>query len=209
MPVVLLALLLVEVRTNLQTYRRIAQILAAPPVNAAAPSGWCGGEGLVRDPTPVIVGNAQAAIASVSRYRKGAGSDAPDTLESEDFHSEGSFLIDQDALRIEVDPREILWASYVVNAPEDTSFGYLAYDVETVIPTAGKVAWAGKLERGEDGALRLLHEGTRPALVVATSAKGMPRAILWRVAWHRRATIACLAAALVATAALGQVLGLV
>jgi hypothetical protein len=148
--------------------------------------------GTVRDPTPVTVGHTASAMAREAAIEQGSGSD-PDVVKWTRFHAEGTFLVDAPAGVVEVAPDELAWASTVVVAP-DTS--RRSYEVVELIPIGGKVAAAGWIEAAPDGGPpRLRSRGTKPAVLLATSALGDPRALANRMIWHRRLTLLGLVAA--------------
>jgi hypothetical protein len=147
----------------------------------------------VRDPTPVTVGKGvNAAIARETAYDKGIGSN-PDTVKWTRFHADGTFLVESKEGVVEVHPDEIIWASTVVDGPDDPSFDY---EMVERIPIGGKVAAVGWIEPGLLGAPpRLSAKGTTPAVLLATSQLGDPVGLAREFVKERRLTRAGLAVA--------------
>ena len=174
----------------LGTHRRL---LAAKPWTGRLGGTWLV-EGVVRDPTPVTVGDTErAAIGRTTEYDKGIGSN-PDTIKWTRFHADGTFLVDAKAGVVEIDPDELVWASTVVEAPLKS---YGDYQVSELIPVGGNVAAVGTIVAGPDGGPpRLVANGTTPAVLFATSSRGEPLGLAVAMLLHHQITVAVITALL-------------
>jgi hypothetical protein len=141
-------------------------------------------EGEVRDPTPVTVGSTEAAaLGRTTELSAGIGSN-PDTVNWTRFHADGTFLIDTEVGVVEVDPDELVWASTVVQRPDER---HGTYKVSEVVPVGGKVVATGSIVAGEPGAPpRLRANGTTPAVLLATSNLGEPRGLARAIVRHHQ-----------------------
>jgi hypothetical protein len=170
------------------------------PFDEPGRAGTCVAE--VIDTNPVKVGGRKAAMGLVTHFSKGTGDEA-DTAEGSSFSARRTFLVEAEGRTIEIDPDECLWATTVKRAPDDPGG---SYDVAEWVPIDGKVAIYGQYvdQKRSHGppAIRLLAIGARPAVLFATSAGGDPLRRAARVVWHRRVTLAGLAAILGAVATL-------
>ena len=99
---------------------------------------------------------------------------------------DGDVLVERD---------DMIWGSTVSTAPE-RSRGSTVTD-ESRIVRGGRVAACGKLARRADGSYQLRSSGTRPVVVLATSAAGHPASLARALCRGRRWS----AAALLITAA--------
>lgn len=173
------------------TYARRAEMLRTP--------AWTGAvdvdaaiEGIVRDPTPLRIGNKAAAVARSTGYDEGIGSN-PDKVVWQRFHDAGTFLIETRSGVVEVSPQHAVWCTTVVDRVYATQSG-ADYEIVELIPVGGRVLATGRIERGPSGGPVVLRsKGTRPAFVVATGPVGEPRDWLVRLARARLVTAAALA----------------
>jgi len=183
------------------SHRYLAALLGTRARSGDGPADWAAVEGEVADRTPAGVRGQQVALASVEDYTEGLGSD-PDVLQSARFVAQGGFEVVPagGGAAVDIDPAEILWASSVASRRD----GSRTYEVTEAVPVGGLALAAGRLVASDDGGVRLRSHGTRPALLLATSRLGDPRAVARRILWQRRIT---LAAHLAAAAALVYLAG--
>jgi hypothetical protein len=165
------------------TYARRREMLRAPRWTGEI-GVYAALEGVVRDPTPVRIGNADAAIASGTGYDQAIGS-SPDKVVWQRFHGVGTFLIETSAGVVEVSPQHAVWATTVQDRVK-TNVDGADYELVEIIPVGGRVLATGWIERGTGaGPVTLQARGTRPALLVATGPAGEPRDWIARLARAR------------------------
>jgi hypothetical protein len=168
----------------------IARLAGAPPVplpDADGREGSC--EGTVACKTPVRVADREAAFGLTEEWTRERRNRAPER-ESAKLHGRGAFTIETGAVDVSVEPDECLWATTVKETEKGT---FRNFESEWV-PVGGGIAAAGHFAKatglsGQDE-LRVISDGTRPALFLATSAKGDPLALARRIVWSRRVTLA-------------------
>ncbi len=168
------------------TYARRREMLRAPRWTGEV-GVYAALDGVVRDPTPVKVGERDAAIASGTGYDRSIGSN-PDKVVWQRFHGLGTFLIDTTAGVVEVSPQQAVWATTVYDRVKTDENGADYEDVE-IIPIGARVLATGWIEPGAAGKpVALEARGTRPALLVATGPAGEPRDWLARLDRSRALT---------------------
>jgi hypothetical protein len=141
-------------------------------------------EGVVGDPTPIKIGDANVAIGRGTGFDETIGSD-PDRVVWHRFHSDGTFLVKTDAGVVEISPQQIVWST-TVTIRATTDHQSADYEVVEIIPVGGRVLAAGWIEAGEGGGPpKLSARGTEPALLVATGPAGEPRYWLAQLARTR------------------------
>jgi hypothetical protein len=165
------------------TYSLHRRLLRATPWRGEV-GGDASIEGVVRDPTPVTVGQRAVAIGRGTGFDAVEGSN-PDKLLWHRFHGRGTFLVDTAAGVVEVSPLQAVWSTSIrerVKTHDDDA----DYEIVEVIPVGARVLAAGRIGPGDAGGpVRLLARGTDPAIIVATSSVGEPRAWLQRLAVAR------------------------
>jgi hypothetical protein len=90
-----------------------------------------------------------------------------------------------------VDPQDIVWATTVTRTRKAHAAGY-DRTFEAWIPVGGNVVAYGLVAKNERDALVLRSEGTRPAVVLATSREGTPRAYARSILLDHKVTVAAL-----------------
>lgn len=178
-------------------------LLDAPPF-AAMPdeTKWGSVEGVVRDPTPVEVGGAERAVATVVKREVRGGSD-PDIV-TESVLNQGTFFVDAGVGTFELDPTSATWASAVRMVTTDTEKKHTFADVVVI---GGRILVAGRAVTPAKGEPARFLAGRAESLVFYATGRDIDaRARARSVAW-RRATIGGLAFGVVAIGALLAVYG--
>jgi hypothetical protein len=163
-----------------QTARLHRKVLAALRWDGASINVYATIEGIVKDPTPAVVGDRQAAIGRGTGFSEGIGSTRgssnPDTEVWQRFHGDGTFLVKvPDHGSIEVSPQHVVWST-TVRGRETSSRDGADYEVFEIVPVNGKVIATGWIEKdATSGIPQLRAKGTTPAILIATGPDGEPR----------------------------------
>lgn len=182
----MIAIALIAGGSGARTYARRSEMLRAPKWTGAV-GVYAALEGVVKDPTPVRLGKADAAIAAGVGYDETIGSN-PDKVVWQRFHGIGTFLIETSAGVVEVSPQHAVWATTVEDRVKTNHDG-ADYELVELIPVGGKILAAGWIEPGTAGGpVTLQARGTQPALLVATGPAGEPRDWLVRLGRARMLT---------------------
>jgi hypothetical protein len=140
---------------------RMARLLLAEPDSTPPPDGaWGVGTGRVEDPTP-LTGTMEPAAMGVS-----TASASPELLH------EGTFFVHTPAGKVEIDPREALWASRVKRTRSVKEEDGTKTIVEEIIPIGADVVFAGRW-RHREGDCPLIEATGPESLVIFASPAGV------------------------------------
>ncbi len=156
-------------------------------------------EGFVSARRPATVAGRKVALGMVMEIHKALTRYSSDEVKKRTLTARGPFTITTKDGPVDLDPEECVWAT-TVRTVDELDF---TREVSLLIPIDGQLAGRGNIVTRDDGTKCLRSIGTRPVVVLATSAKGHPRRLAKALTQQRRVTLAGLAVAAAIIAVLG------